>query len=81
MTLRMVRIRLSVCCARTASLQPQQVHHAIELVQKLLEPQLVDLVDHDEEHLVVFRPVRPAVLKIEQLVDAQVAAVRDGSRA
>jgi hypothetical protein len=31
----------------------EQPHHVIELVQELLEPELVDLVDDDEQHLVV----------------------------
>ncbi|RYD97436.1 MAG: hypothetical protein EOP50_05715, partial [Sphingobacteriales bacterium] len=45
------------------------------LVQQLLEPELVDLVDGDEQQLVVGRRVRLEVLRVEQLRQAQVAAV------
>src|SRR3984957_16328146 len=47
-----------------------------QLVQQLLEPQLVDLVDDDEQHLVVLG--RPGLLRREQLVQPQVAGVGDG---
>jgi hypothetical protein len=47
----------------------------VELVEQLLEPQLVDLVDDDEEHFIVLRPFGPELLELEQLVDLQVAAV------
>jgi diguanylate cyclase (GGDEF)-like protein len=47
-----------------------------QFVQQLLEPQLVDLVDDDEQHLVVL--VRPGLLGPEQLVQPQVAGVSDG---
>src|SRR5688500_13279428 len=36
----------------------EQLPYTIELVQQFLEPQLVDLVNDDEEQLVVFRSVR-----------------------
>src|SRR4029453_11802625 len=102
-TLRMVRMRLSVCCARCVSsavsswrtrssscssslnhssytwwmtikrssscsgplervlramrvVGGEQLTHAVELMQQLLEPQFVHLVDDDKEELVVFRP-------------------------
>ena len=74
-TLRMVRTRFSVCCARCGIVSLEQPLHPIDLVQDLLEPELVDLVNDDEEQLVVFGPVRAWLLKIEQLVDVQVAAV------
>ncbi len=45
------------------------------LVEELLEPQLVDLVDGDEEQLVVRRRVGLEVLGVEQLRQPQVAAV------
>ena len=57
----------------------EQAPHVVELVQDLLEPQLVDLVDHDEEHLVVLGAVRERPLQREQLVDAQVRVVGDGA--
>ena len=56
----------------------QQLRDAIELVQQLLEPELVDLVDDDEEQLVVFGPVGPRLLQREELVELQVVPVGDG---
>ena len=56
----------------------EQPPHAIEFVQQLLEPQLVDLVDDDEQHFVVFGPLRTRLLQRQQLVDLQIAAVGDG---
>jgi hypothetical protein len=53
----------------------QQRLQPAELVQQLLEPQLVDLVDDDEQHLVVL--VRPWLLRGEQPVEPQVAGVGD----
>ena len=47
----------------------EQLADAIELVQQLLEPELVDLVDDDEEQLVVLRPLRARLLQRQQLVD------------
>src|SRR5262245_23460236 len=52
-------------------------HHPIELVQHFLEPQLVHLVDDDEEHLVVFGAFRARLLQCEQVVEPQVGVVRD----
>ena len=54
-TLRIVRIRLSVWRAPRAVVAVEQSLQVVELVQHLLEPELVDLVDDDEEHLVVLR--------------------------
>ena len=48
-----------------------------QLVQQLLEPQLVDLVDDDEQHLVVLG--RPGLLRREQPVEPQVIGVADGA--
>src|SRR5204862_2254687 len=45
-----------------------------QLVEQLLEPQLVDLVDDDEQELVVL--VGAWALGAEQLVDRQVGRVR-----
>ena len=64
-------MRLSECCARCGSSRVEQRDHMIDLVQHLLEPQLVDLVDDDEEHLVVFGAVGTRPLKREQLVDGR----------
>ena len=47
-----------------------------ELVEQLLEPQLVDLVDDDEQQLVVL--VRAWSLGAEHLVEREVAAVGEG---
>ena len=63
-------MRFSVCCARCGSSPVEQLRDAIELVQQLLEPQLVDLVDDDEEHLVVLGPSERGCCSDEQLVDA-----------
>ncbi len=56
----------------------EQSADVVELVQDLLEPQLVDLMDHDEQHLVVFRAVGARLLQGQQFVDAQVGVVGDG---
>ena len=54
-------------------------HHAIELVQQLLEPQLVDLVNDDEEHLVVLGPVGTRLLQRQRAQsEPQIIAVRNG---
>ena len=44
----------------------------IELVQQLLEPELVHLMNDDEQRLVVFRRIGLALLQAEQIVDAEV---------
>jgi hypothetical protein len=49
--------------------------HRFDLVQHLAKPELVDLVNDDEEQLVVVRRVALRVLQREQLVDAQIRAV------
>src|SRR6185295_11463062 len=57
----------------------EQRAHAIELVEQLLEPQLVDLVNDDEQHLVVL--VRARLLQGEKLVDLEIVRVgRRGTR-
>ena len=71
-------MRFSVCCARCGSSASKQPLHVVELVQHLLEPELVDLVDDDEEQLVVLGPVGARLLEVEELVDVEVAAVGDG---
>jgi len=45
------------------------------LVQQHLEPELVDLVDDDEEELVVFGPVGQRLLGRQELVQVQVGRV------
>ena len=56
----------------------EQRHYVIHFVKHLLEPQLVDLVNNDEEHLVVLGPLGPRSLEREQFVDGQVVSVGDG---
>ena len=46
----------------------------IDFVQHLLEPQLVDLVNDDEEHLVVLGAFGARALERQQLVDGEVAS-------
>jgi hypothetical protein len=46
------------------------------LVEQLLEPQLVHLVDDDEQHLVVLGGTRP--LRTQDLVERDVRAVCQG---
>src|SRR4029079_3651396 len=57
----------------------QQLPHPIEFMQEFLEPQLVDLMNDDEQELVVFRSSGARLLQREQFVNAQIAAV--GNRA
>ena len=56
----------------------EQGAHPVELVQDLLEPELVDLVDDDEQQLVVLGAVGARLLQAEQLVNLQVGVVGDG---
>ena len=53
----------------------EQMPDAIEFVEQLLEPQLVHLVNDDEQHLVVLGPARPWLLQRQELVDFQVRGV------
>jgi hypothetical protein len=54
----------------------EQLLEVVQLVKNLLEPKLVHLMDHDEEHLVVLRSLRQGTLEREQLIDFQVIGVR-----
>src|SRR6266487_1778979 len=56
----------------------QELLEIVELVQHLLEPQLVDLMDDDEERLVVLELAGVGDLQREQLVEPQVTRIRDG---
>jgi hypothetical protein len=51
----------------------QPALQVLQFVQQLLEPQLVHLVDHDEQHLVVF--IGSGALRGEDLVERQVGRV------
>ena len=53
----------------------EQNDHAIDFVEHLLEPQLVDLVNDDEEHFVMFGSLGARPLQLEQLVNREVTAV------
>ena len=67
-TLQVVTCALGVACE-------EAVANRLELEQKLLEPELVRLVDHDEQELVVDGWVREELLEREELGELQVAAV------
>ena len=58
----------------------EMAHRRFDLVQHLLEPQLVDLMDDDEEQLVVVRRVALRNLQREQLVDVEIRAVGQRGR-
>jgi transposase-like protein len=53
----------------------EQRLHVSGFVQLLLEPQLVDLVNDDEQHLVVLGPIRHRRLEPQEFVDAETAVV------
>jgi hypothetical protein len=52
----------------------------VDLVQQLLEPKLVNLVDDDEEGLVVLRPVGDRPLERKELVELEIAGVGNRHR-
>src|SRR5215207_5397 len=54
-----------------------RAERGVDLVEHLLEPQLVRLVDGDEEQLVVVRRVGQTALQPDQVLDAQVLVVRE----
>jgi hypothetical protein len=54
---------------------PEQLLREVDLVQQFLEPELVDLVNDDEEQLVMLGPLGSRLLQREEIVDAQVASV------
>jgi len=54
---------------------PKEVLCPVQLVEHLLEPELIDLMDHDEEHLVVLRPFGAGLLQGEQLIQVQVSGI------
>ena len=61
-------------CKRLVVVQP--LDDRIQLVKQLFEPQLVDLVDDDEQRLIVLRWIGKQPLKREQLAYFEVAAIR-----
>ena len=50
----------------------------LEFVDQQLEPELVDLVDDDEQHFIVLRRTRFGFLEPEESVELEVVRVRDG---
>ena len=54
-----------------------EVARRLKLEQKLLEPELVDLMNHDEQQLVVRRWIGFELLQRQQLRNLQVASVRE----
>jgi hypothetical protein len=56
-----------------------RIRGGVQLVENLLEPQLVRLMDGDEEQLVVVRRVGQASLQPDQVAHAQVLVVRERS--
>ena len=53
----------------------------VQLVQHLLEPKLVDLMDNDEQHLIMFFGQGKLLLQTDEFVDLEVVAVGDATRA
>jgi hypothetical protein len=56
----------------------EELHDAIELVQQFLEPELVDLVDDDEQRLVVFWSRGARLLQRQEIVELEIALVCRG---
>jgi hypothetical protein len=46
-----------------------------ELMQQLLEPQFIRLMNDNEEHLIVFRRTRTRFLKREQILQVKITRV------
>ena len=61
-------------------LASEQGFQVVELVEHLLEPQLVDLMDDDEQRLVVLGAVGQWALERQQLVELEIAGIGDGHR-
>src|SRR5947208_5251533 len=57
---------------------PEQLLQVIELVQHFLEPQLVDLMDDDEEGLVMLELAGTGRLERQELVELQIVGIGDG---
>ena len=49
-------------------------------MEHLLEPQLIDLMNDDEQHLVMLLPSRRRRLEVEELVEAEITGVGIGQR-
>ena len=67
------------CVLRTVPLvRVEQPHHAVDLVEQFLEPELVPLMNNDEQQLVVLGAGRARPPQRDQFFDVEVVAV--GSR-
>ena len=53
----------------------EREHSGVQFVQYLFEPQLVNLMDDDEEHFVVMRRTRERLLQGEELVNFKIGSV------
>ncbi len=51
--------------------------YGVEFVQQFLEPQLIDLVDYDEQHLVVLPRLGKQLLERDQLAYFEITAVSE----
>ena len=73
------RVERVVVQRRRARVEPRVAqNHVVELVQHLLEPQLVHLMNDDEQRLVVLQLPLVGALQGEQLVEPQVTRVGHG---
>ena len=72
-----MRIALQRVLGAMGLLRVEQPADLVNLVQQLLEPQLVDLVDDDEQRLVVLGSLGPRLLQRQQIVELQIRAVRN----
>ena len=73
--LKMVRTRLRVASAWCVSPSSRASTDSLDLVKDLFEPQLVDLMDDDEEHLVVLGPLGHEMLSSEELLEPEILSV------
>jgi hypothetical protein len=55
------------------------VPHRLEFEQEFLEPQLVDLMDNDEQQLVMRGWITERTLRVEYVLEAQVAAIGEAT--
>ena len=49
-----------------------------KLVENLLEPELIDLMNGDEQQLIVLRSIGEWLLQRQELVDLEIGRIRDG---
>src|SRR4030095_12160441 len=63
----------SVRSQRKISIKP--FDNSIELMQQFLEPQLIDLMNDDKQHLIVLRRIRKQLLKRREIVKLEITAI------